>query len=105
MELKEEISEISADKSIYGKEFQVDDISDTAANMPSNALQNYQLSCYENLCVCCGYCCIGKCICMNVLTCCICSKCCSFTYYLGTSYGRCSLTQPASFSNSAGSRG
>lgn len=39
MELKEELSDIS-DKSIYGKEFQVDDISDPAS-FPSGLTQSY----------------------------------------------------------------
>ena len=87
MQLKEEISEIS-DKSIYGKDFKVDDISDTATNFPGGPSQNYELSCYENICVCCGVCCIGQCICLNVLTCCVCNQKCSFTYSLGTSYSK-----------------
>jgi hypothetical protein len=86
MELKEEISQIQ-DKHIYGPEFEVDDISDPAANFPPNMNQRYQLTCYENMCVCCGKLCIAQLTCFNVFTCCMCSRCCNFTHYLSTSHG------------------
>lgn len=67
----------------------MDEITDPESNFPPTYRNaTYQLGCYENLCVCCGKCCIGFIACCNVMTCFMCTKCCKFSYSLPTSKGR-----------------